>query len=270
MSDPTRLSAEVSALLRHVAATELRPRRSAAVAREKAPGEVVTDADVAAERALTEGLARLTPGVMVIGEEAAHEDPRLLTGLAQHAEAWLVDPLDGTGTFAAGEGPYGIMLALLRHGVTQAAWIHLPESDELAHARRGEGAWLDDRPVRVASPSSDATLRGGLLMRFFPDALRAHADEAAATAGYERTDGAHHCAAERYVALLRGEEQFAAYWRTLPWDHAPGALLVAEAGGSVARFDGRPYEPADIEGTSLLVASSTGIADAIRRTCLAL
>ena len=61
-----------------------------------------------------------------------------------------------------------------------------------------------------------------------------------------------HCAGREYLDLLTGKQQFVAFWRTLPWDHAPGALLVREAGGVVRRFDGEPYRPAD-EGNGLLV-----------------
>ena len=64
-----------------------------------------------------------------------------------------------------------------------------------------------------------------------------------------------HCAGREYLDLLTGKQQFVAFWRTLPWDHAPGALLVREAGGVVRRFDGEPYRPAD-EGNGLLSAIS--------------
>ena len=62
-----------------------------------------------------------------------------------------------------------------------------------------------------------------------------------------------------------------AFWRTLPWDHAPGALLVREAGGVARRFDGSPYQPAD-EGNGLLSAVNEeawrAVEDALQLWCL--
>lgn len=66
--------------------------------RAKAVGELVTVADVEAEGLLTRRLTDLLPGALVVGEEACAADPTLLEGLGA-AQAWLVDPLDGTANF---------------------------------------------------------------------------------------------------------------------------------------------------------------------------
>ncbi len=245
---------DVTTLLQRVGREVLLPRlaRAADSARLKAPGEVVTAADLAAEAALTERLEQLTPGAFILGEEGASAEPALLLDLATHDAAWLVDPLDGTRHFAEGTGPFGSMLALLRRDTCEAAWIHMPQTNELAYARRGAGAFVQGERIVLPSDGPNDGLRGGLLTRFFPQPLKARAESAT---GFERTDGVHHCAARRYIDMLLCQEHFAAYWRTLPWDHAPGALLLQEAGGVVRRFDGRPYEPADTAATGLLVAS---------------
>ncbi|HEX6873131.1 MAG TPA: inositol monophosphatase family protein, partial [Micromonosporaceae bacterium] len=76
------------------------------------------------------------------------------------------------------------------------------------------------------------------------------------------------CAGWEYPAIVRDEQQFALFWRTLPWDHAPGALFVEEAGGVAWRLDGTPYHPADTR-TGLLVAQTQQIWDTVRSTLLA-
>lgn len=64
------------------------------------------------------------------------------------------------------------------------------------------------------------------------------------------------CAAYEYLALLEGTSHFSIYHRVMPWDHAPGAFLVEQAGGVAKRIDGRRYLPTDpVKGTPLLVAS---------------
>jgi fructose-1,6-bisphosphatase/inositol monophosphatase family enzyme len=72
------------------------------------------------------------------------------------------------------------------------------------------------------------------------------------------------CAGFEYPAVASAEEHFAVFWRTLPWDHAPGALVLAEAGGHVARLDGRPYRPAE-KGAGLLVAQNRAVGESVRR-----
>ncbi|MDQ4070429.1 MAG: inositol monophosphatase, partial [Actinomycetota bacterium] len=74
-------------------------------------------------------------------------------------------------------------------------------------------------------------------------------------------------AAVEYPLIAEGEEDFALFGRTLPWDHAPGVLLVEEAGGVARRPDGTPYRPADTTG-NLLVAADEGTWAAVRRHLL--
>ena len=68
------------------------------------------------------------------------------------------------------------------------------------------------------------------------------------------------CAGEQYPKIVLGEHDLALYERTLPWDHVPGALFLEEAGGKVARSDGRAYVFHD-GSTSLLVAANERIWD---------
>ena len=78
---------------------------------------------------------------------------------------------------------------------------------------------------------------------------------------------AYYCAGAEYPAILTGDRHFALFWRSLPWDHAPGALIVAEAGGRVTRWDGSPYRPA-VDGQGLLVARNPGVWDAAHAALL--
>jgi fructose-1,6-bisphosphatase/inositol monophosphatase family enzyme len=71
------------------------------------------------------------------------------------------------------------------------------------------------------------------------------------------------CAGVEYPAIAQGEQHYVLYWRTLPWDHAAGTLLLTEAGGCALRLDGSPYLPAD-RRLGLLVASNPGIWSATR------
>ncbi len=112
----------VAELMRETAAAELLPRfRNLAQEdiRQKRPGDVVTVADVAAEQRLASGLAKILPGVPVVGEEAVEADTGLLDLISRPGEScWIVDPLDGTSNFAAGRDRFAIIVCLVRDAVT--------------------------------------------------------------------------------------------------------------------------------------------------------
>ena len=105
----------VTAILREVAAEEVMPRfRSLAEheVRAKDGGELVTVADIAAERQITRRLRDLLPGSQVVGEEATAEDPGLLDTFAQEdGWIWVIDPIDGTSNFAGGRPVFALMVA---------------------------------------------------------------------------------------------------------------------------------------------------------------
>jgi fructose-1,6-bisphosphatase/inositol monophosphatase family enzyme len=218
---------------------------------EKSPGELVTIADREAEAILAAGLAPLLPGSRVIGEEACSIDPRLLDTLGEGI-VWLVDPLDGTGNFVAGRPEFAVMVALLREGATQAAWILDPLSGQLARARLGSGAWIGDIRLRSAPQVPGRRLRGSI-GRFMPEEMQSKLAERLRS-GAERLPGLMSAGVE-YPMIGAGERDFAFYWRTLAWDHAAGVLFVNEAGGKAARPDGSAYQPAS-EGNGLLAAAS--------------
>ncbi|RQX09907.1 inositol monophosphatase [Micromonospora ureilytica] len=221
---------------------------------EKAPGEVVTVADRRAEELLSAGLRRLRPGSMVVGEEGVADDPRLLRHLRDGGDVWLVDPVDGTANFAAGRRPFALMVSLLSDGRPTAGWILDPLADTLAVGSADEGTLLNGRPVdSTGSVPPLGELRGAAMTRFLPPETRDRVRAGGQRLG-ELLPG-QHCAGREYLDILTGEQQFVLFWRTLPWDHAPGSLLVRAAGGVARRFDGVDYHPAD-DGHGLLVAAN--------------
>ena len=146
----------VAELMRETAATELLPRfRSLAKEdiRLKGPGDFVTVADVAAEQRLAVGLAKILPGVPVVGEEAVEKEPDLVDLIKRPGEScWVVDPLDGTANFASGKDRFAIIVCLVRDTVAVGGWILDLPTGRMAMALKGEGATLDGAPVRRPKP----------------------------------------------------------------------------------------------------------------------
>jgi fructose-1,6-bisphosphatase/inositol monophosphatase family enzyme len=249
-----RDAADLALLLREAARAEVMPRfrrlGAGAVRTKTGPLDLVTEADEAAERVITAELVRRFPGCVVIGEEAAAADPALLDRLAGADLAFVVDPVDGTANYAAGLPLFGTMAAAIVRGEIVAAVIHDPLGDDTAIALRGEGAWTETpdgarQALRVAAAVPVAEMTGMAAWRFLPPPRRVQVagNLAKVAAAFELR-----CAAHEYRLLAAGQCHFLLFNKLMPWDHAPGWLLLREAGGYAARFDGSPYQPAGHHG----------------------
>jgi len=232
----------VAELMRETAAAELLPRfRNLAEGeiREKRPGDLVTVADVASEQRLAVGLARILPGVPIVGEEAVEQDPDLVDLIARPGErCWVVDPLDGTSNFSKGRDVFAMIVCLIDDRQTVGGWILDVPNDRMAVAFKGQGVAIDGKPVtRRPLKRAPNGLMGWGVRKLFDKQL---------SADQRRRLGpltTLNCAGREYVELLRGTYDFNLYRRTKPWDHAAGALMMVEAGGQAARFNGAPFRP---------------------------
>lgn len=234
---------------------------------EKSPGEWVTDADKAGEAFLAPALRSLITGSLVVGEEAASADPTVLDQLTDAGTVWLIDPLDGTSNFARGISPFAIMVALVRNGDTVASWILDPVADQLSVSEKGSGSWTNGERITVSEDSPELTLmNGAVLRRFLPQELAEHVN--AVEGRFANLSLGSKCAGFDYPAIANGSMDFALYWRTLPWDHAPGVLFLQEAGGHASRPDGSAYRAADHARSGLLVARNKETWSKVKSTLL--
>jgi myo-inositol-1(or 4)-monophosphatase len=195
--------------------------------------DLVTEADHESEAAVIEVLQRAFPDHTILAEEGS--------GKAEaHSEhRWLIDPLDGTTNFAHTFPQFCVSIGYERRGRMQLAVIFDALKRELFVARRGTGAWLNRKPIRV---SHVRTLDMSLLATGFPYDRRERRRfylcfwEAfmLRTHGVRRTGSAALDLA--WVACGRVD----AFWEfgLKPWDVAAGSLLVEEAGGHVSNMDG--------------------------------
>lgn len=263
------LISSVSSLLREAAETCVMPvfGKREANPEEKTPGEWVTQADRASEAFLEPALRSLIPGSLVVGEEAVAADPTVLAQLASDADIWLIDPLDGTSNFAKGLPPFALMVALIRKGNTIASWILDPVANQLSISEKGSGSWIDGEQISVnQNCAKSSEMRGAVLRRFLPDELKDHLVSVEGQFA-DLSDGSK-CAGFDYPMIANGSMDFALYWRTLPWDHAPGVLFLQEAGGHAARPDGSEYLVADHARPGLLVARNKEIWSKVKSSLL--
>jgi fructose-1,6-bisphosphatase/inositol monophosphatase family enzyme len=268
-------SSRVADLIRETAAAELLPRfrnLSKSDVRLKRPGDVVTVADVASEQRLASGLAKILPGVPVVGEEAVENDAGLLELIGRRGEAcWIVDPLDGTANFAAGKEQFAIIVCLVQDAATVGAWILDVPTGRMAVALKGQGVTLDG--AAVVGKATGRAPNG-----FVGYKVRKEFDRQLPAADRRRLGRVTSlgCAGIEYLEILASRAAFSLYRITKPWDHAAGALMMAEAGGGAVRFDGAPYGPAQPVNSGIISAASgqtlsevKAIFDAVRMPLLA-
>lgn len=226
----------VSTIIREAAEAEILPRFKnlrASQIREKKPNQLVTEADVEAEKVLARRLTQLLPA-SVVGEESVDAEPHLMDALNKDGAVWVIDPVDGTGNFASNNPRFAVIVALVIDGVTQAGWIHDPVPNRMIVAVRGEGCWRYEESQRlmlkVAHEVPLAEMAGSVKKK------GKVADRALHVA--RRGSAAHD-----YLDLVTGRLHFAHFKRLMPWDHAAGVLMHEEAGGYCAMMDGTPYRP---------------------------
>ncbi|MFI4999716.1 MAG: inositol monophosphatase family protein [Reyranellales bacterium] len=248
-------SQRVADLIRETAAVELLPRfRNLAKddVRQKRPGDFVTVADLAAEQRLVSGLAKILPGVPVVGEEAVEKDPSLVDLIARPGETcWIVDPLDGTANFAAGKETFAVIVCLVHDRQAIAGWILDVPGGRMAIATKGQGVTLEGVPVRGVTTGRppDGLVGYKIRKQFdrqFPTGQRGRLGKLTTM----------RCAGREYLEILSGRAGFCLYGMTKPWDHAAGALMMAEAGGGALQFGGKPYQPAQGRDSGIIGAAT--------------
>jgi fructose-1,6-bisphosphatase/inositol monophosphatase family enzyme len=245
-------------LVRGVAKTIIMPRFGhigpADLRTKSGPLDPVTVADEAAERALNAGLHAMFPDVVIIGEEAVSAEPRLMAALSGIKPVFVIDPIDGTQNYAAGLPLFGVMIALIEGDETRAGLIYDPIRDDTVVAMAGQGAFLIRRDpagtedwirLHVAKPAPPEAMIASISWQYMREPERTRVLRGLTSLGQTPN---FRCAAHTYRALAMGHLHATLSRRTLPWDHAAGALIAAEAGGYVRKPDGSAYQPSSLEG----------------------
>ncbi|SEP78103.1 inositol monophosphatase family protein [Thalassovita taeanensis] len=241
-------------LIRRAAKTEILPRfrnlSAAQVNTKSGPHDLVTEADTAAEAMIARGILRMFPTAMVLGEEAAAENPALRAKAAKAELAFIIDPVDGTWNFAHGLPLFGVILAATRFGrpvfgllydAIMDDWIVADDATPTTIA----GANSAPRPLSVSAGGALADISGYIHLYLLPKDKQAAM--AATLPDFARTMMLR-CSCHEYRTIAQGGAEFCLSGILNPWDHAAGVLICQKAGGFVQMLDGRPYETSITEG----------------------
>jgi fructose-1,6-bisphosphatase/inositol monophosphatase family enzyme len=220
---------------------------------EKNPGDLVTVADREAESMITKALSAAYPGALVLGEEAQAADPTVEDRFRAADHAFTVDPVDGTRNFVHGSPDHAVMVSEIRSGSVVRAWIWQPQHQLAYVAERGAGTWRNG--VRLERPPVGDRLRG-------VTSRRSWVGRALGT--LSRLELTWVCCGVDYPKLLEGAADYALYHKSSPWDHAPGSLLLSEAGCFLGTFAGEAYQPQEPRPAGLVSAADRTTYDLVQ------
>ncbi len=198
--------------------------------------DLVTEYDLAVERFLKEKLPPLVPGSLFFGEEEK-ENASPLTGWV-----FIVDPIDGTTNFVRGLKHSAISVALAHDGAVEYGVVYDPYKDEIFSAKRGGGAFLNGRPIRVSERPLDQGVFGmGTAIydrQFIAPTMRVTEQLFRRSCDFRRLGAA----ALDLCDVACGRLDLFFEYSLSPWDHAAGGLILIEAGGVLSTLEGRPMD----------------------------
>jgi len=242
MPDPGTLLAALSALA-HTAGIEVMKIYAEPVsAALKADLSPVTEADLAAERIILEGLARIAPQIPVISEEAASQGR-----IPQAAQQFfLVDPLDGTREFISRNGEFTINIALIENAKPVAGVVYAPAINRIFRGSLGLKA--EQATLSADSPEASAKWQPIRALPVPPKGLRVVASRShrdaetdAFLAARDVTDLVAAGSSLKFCLIAAGEaDLYPRFGRTMEWDTAAGDAILRAVGGQVVTLDGAP------------------------------
>jgi myo-inositol-1(or 4)-monophosphatase len=216
-------------------------------------GDLVTEADLAAEAAVLAVLERETPTLGVLAEESGRrERPSPLQ--------WCVDPLDGTTNYAHGYPFFGTSVGLTWNGRPLLGALAVPAMKELYWAAPGAGAWCNGERLQV---SGCLELDQSLLVTGFAYDRHTRLDNNYAEFAWftHRTRGVRRGGAAAVDLAFVAAGRLDGYWERglSPWDLCAGVVLVEQAGGVVSAYNGQPLNLEE----GRLIACTPGLQSAL-------
>ena len=206
--------------------------------REKAPSDLVTEADLAGQASIKSKLLGDFPDYGFVGEEDTESDRAARASADETRPCWVVDPLDGTANYVHGLDNYAVSIALRCGNQIVLGVVYDPVREQMFHAVRGSGAWLNEQRLQT---SSVVELSQALVAASFAARVPPHSPEVT-----RFVQVLHKCQAIRRLGSAALNLCYVAagkldgYWATSvkTWDVAAGLLLVEEAGGLTTDLQG--------------------------------
>ncbi|MCU7845696.1 MAG: inositol monophosphatase family protein [Candidatus Thiodiazotropha sp. (ex Monitilora ramsayi)] len=222
------------------ASEELIPRFQKIDSRRKIDGSLVTEADLAVQQRLTQSLNKAYPQIPLLGEEMPTETQQQILEDSPNG-FWCLDPLDGTSNYVAGMPCFATSLAYIRRDEVEIGIIYDPLRDECFHAIRGEGAWLNGKPLHLENTSDQ--IDTCVAMVDFKRLSEKLASQLATRPPY-RSQRSIGSVALDWCWLAAGRLELYLHGGSKLWDYSAGSLIFSEAGGLHRLTEGAVSLPA--------------------------
>jgi myo-inositol-1(or 4)-monophosphatase len=200
--------------------------------------DLVTDMDEATERFFIEKIRTNYPDHQILGEEGFGDEFKELSGVT-----WIIDPIDGTMNFVHQQRNFAISIGIYEENAGKLGYIYDVVHDELYHAQKGSGAYIDDVKLPVLQ---DVSVEDSVI------ALNAQSvtsnnqiDPSLLTPLVQTVRGtrSYGSAAIEMAYIASGRLDAYISMRLAPWDFAAGKILIEEVGGVVSDLDGKDLDP---------------------------
>lgn len=202
--------------------------------------DVVTNLDREIEQYTVSRIREEFPGDNILGEEF---------GGATDGRAWIIDPIDGTCNFACDSPIYGFQMAFAVDGKPQMSVIYLPAFDNLYHAVKGSGAFLNGKKYSIPKNSAQighALINTGDTPKKVSEWYDAQTEAVLKLNRQALRVRCFGSACQEFAYLSRNNLQAYLLYCQNAWDILPGMLLAKEAGASFVNGDGEEYKFGDV------------------------
>jgi 3'(2'), 5'-bisphosphate nucleotidase len=193
----------------------------------------VTDADIAANQLIVNALYTLCPDIPIIAEEDE------IPGKEGHEWFWLVDPLDGTRSFVAGEGEFTVNIGLIHRDTPVLGVIYAPVQELLYYGASGQGSFCEDVGGHKTMLKTRAATKEGVVM------VRSRSEPSERSLAFFKTlcikATVPASSSMKFCTIAEGNADiYPRFGRTMEWDTAAGHAILNAAGGRVETTDGKP------------------------------
>jgi len=236
MIDLNLIVQQVIEACRAVGREEVMPRYLKVAHQRKVDGSLLTEADVAAQKALFQRLQEIAP-FPVLGEEMTETEQQDVWGIGD-AGFWCVDPIDGTSNFVNGLPFFAISVALIRNHKSVLGVVYDPGADEAFYAVEGQGAFMNGERLPLKAPPTELSrCMAGIELKRIDRTLAGrlafeHPFSSQRNLGASTLDWCYIAAGRMHVYLHGGQKL---------WDYAAGCLILKEAGGASCALDGSEF-----------------------------
>ncbi|WP_046175172.1 inositol monophosphatase family protein [Domibacillus indicus] len=197
------------------------------------PNDLVTNVDEETERFFIERIRTEFPGHRILGEEGQGDDIKSLDGVI-----WIIDPIDGTMNFVHQQRNFALSIGIYENGIGQLGYIYDVVHDELYHAQKGLGAWMNDTPLKKLDPVPVEKAVIGISATWLVDNRHFDQNKLVQLAKDVRGTRSYGSAALELAYVASGRLSAYITMRNAPWDFAGGKMIVEEAGGIVSTLSG--------------------------------